>query len=250
MIAMRTIDLNADLGEGGPDDAELIAQVTSANIACGGHAGDEQTMRTAIDACLLAGVAIGAHPGYADRMHFGRRPMFLPLAQVKALVASQLEGSLEIAERAGAHVHHVKPHGALYHQADHDPQLAEAVAAATAEILPGCIFYAPPGGMMAAAASHAGLKVRAEGFMDRRYTESGTLIPRSEPGAVITEMPLAVAQALQIACEQRVQTAQGTWLSLAAETLCVHGDSPHAVAILREVRTALVAAGCRLSSSI
>ncbi len=247
---MRTIDLNADLGEGGADDAELIALVTSANIACGGPAGDEETMRMAIEACWLAGVAIGAHPGYADREHFGRRPISLLPSQVKDLVATQLACFLEIARRVRAHVHHVKPHGALYHQADHDPQLAEAVAAATAEILPRCIFYTPPGGMMAAAASHAGLKVRAEGFMDRRYAENGALVPRGEPGAVITDLPLAVAQALQIACEQRVQTAQGTWLSLPAETLCVHGDSPYAVAILREARTALVAAGCRLRSSI
>lgn len=247
-MPMSTIDLNADLGEGGSQDAALIALVSSANIACGGHAGDEATMRAAIDACLAAGVAVGAHPGYEDREHFGRRPMALGVAEVTDLVTRQLGCFAEIAARAGARVHHVKPHGALYNQAASDPHLAAAVAAGLASVLPGCRLYTPPGGVLADAASKAGLPVCAEGFIDRRYAKNGALVSRDQPGAVIAELGMAVAQALQIACEHRVHTVTSSWFPLPAQTLCVHGDSLHAVEILRAVRQALIAAGINLQA--
>ena len=242
---MLMIDLNADLGEGGSQDAALIALVSSANIACGGHAGDEATMRAAIDACLAAGVAVGAHPGYEDREYFGRRPMVLSPEEVTDLMTRQLVDFAEIAARTGAQVHHVKPHGALYNQVTCDPVLAAAVGAAVASVLPGCRIYAPPGGVLAAAARDAGLQVWGEGFIDRRYAENGALVSRDEPDAVISELGMAVAQALQIVCEKRVQTESGSWLPLPAETLCVHGDSPRAVEILRAVRHALISAGIK-----
>jgi len=237
---MRVIDLNADLGEGGSQDAALIALVSSANIACGGHAGDEATMRAAIDACLAAGVVIGAHPGYEDREHFGRRALEISPAAVTDLVVRQVARLAEMTP-----LHHVKPHGALYNQADHDPELAAAVVKGVASVVPACLFYAPPGGALAAAAKTAGLRLCAEGFADRRYTESGNLVPRGEAGAMIEEVGAAVAQAMQIACKGRVETTAGTWFPLSAQTLCVHGDSPHALETLRAVRQALIEAGIK-----
>ena len=240
---MKAIDLNADLGEGGTQDAVLIALVSSANIACGGHAGDAETMRAAIAICLAAGVAVGAHPGYEDRQHFGRRALELPAAEEGAQVARQLRRFAEIAAQLGAAVHHVKPHGALYNQADRDPELAAAVANATAQVFPGCGFYVPPAGELAAAGKRAGLQVRPEGFVDRRYAGDGRLVPRGEAGALICEPAAAVVQALDIALAGRVQAATGGWLPMAAATLCVHGDGPQAQALLRAVRSALVQAG-------
>jgi UPF0271 protein len=236
------MDLNADIGEGGSRDAALIALVSSANIACGGHAGDESSMRSAIERCLAAGVLIGAHPGYEDPEHFGRREMNLSPKAVVDLVARQVSRMVEMTARAGVAVHHVKPHGALYHQANHDPTLAAALADAVARIIPGCGFYAPPVGHLAVAAADVGLRVRGEGFVDRRYAENGGLVSRSMPGAVIEDAAAAVSQALEIALNHRVLTAGDTWFPMSAETLCVHGDSPRAVEILNAVRQALVAA--------
>ena len=236
---MRAIDLNADLGEGGSQDAELMALASSVNIACGGHAGDKETMDASVEEALEAGVAIGAHPGYEDREGFGRLPMDLEPAAVADLVSQQVGRLTEIA----AGIHHVKPHGALYNQANRDPELAAAVVEGVKRIVPDCEFYVPPGGALAAAAEAAGLAVRAEGFVDRRYQENGTLVPRGEPGAVIEDVDEAIAQALQIACKERVRTVTGTWIPLPAKTLCVHGDSPRAVELLGAVRQALEAAG-------
>ena len=237
------IDLNADLGEGGSQDEQLIALVSSANIACGGHAGDAGTMRAAIDAALAAGVAIGAHPGYEDRAHFGRKPQNLGPAAVAEQVSRQIERFAAIASRAGAEIHHVKPHGALYLQADQDPELAAAIAGAAARIVPGCEFYVPPGGALARAGQAAGLIIRPEGFADRRYLPDGRLVPRSQPGAVIEDLETAVAQALRIACKHQVTTTDGGDFPLPAETLCVHGDGHEAVELLRALRQALEAAG-------
>lgn len=239
---MRSIDLNADVGEGGLRDAALIALVSSANIACGGHAGDESSMRAAIDTSLAAGVAIGAHPGYEDRENFGRRTLDLSPDAVAESVARQVSRMVEITARAGGVVHHVKPHGALYLQADRDPALAAAVVEAVTGILPGCGFYVPPAGCLATAGAAAGLRVRAEGFMDRRYAEHGQLVCRSLPDAMIEEVDDAMAQALEIARNRRVRTVAGGSVEMPAETLCVHGDSARAVEILSAVRRALTGA--------
>ena len=240
---MRTIDLNADLGEGGSQDTALMAIVSSANIACNGHAGDEETMRATIKAALAANVAIGAHPSYEDKENFGRRPMVLSPEQVIEMVSRQLENFTRLATESGAKVHHVKPHGALYNQANIDPTLAAAVAEGVRRILPGCGFYVPSGGALAPAGEAAGLAVMAEGFVDRRYQDDGSLVPRGEPGAVIDFPACAIAQALPIAIEQRVKTLNGHWIQLPAQTLCVHGDSPKAVELLDQVRHALEQAG-------
>jgi len=243
---MRSIDLNADLGEGGSHDAELIACASSANIACGGHAGDETTMHNAIKACIAHGAAIGAHPGHEDPEHFGRRALDLTPAEVAESVKRQIARLAEIAEKHGARIHHVKPHGALYNQADRDPELAMAVASAVRSILPGCAFYVPPSGALAAAGKASGLMVRGEGFADRLYQADGSLAARGTSGAVIDDIETAVAQALLIAREHVVATSSGSRFPIAAETLCIHGDGAKAVGMLRAVRSALEAAGFRI----
>ena len=236
MTAMRSIDLNADLGEGGTQDAALLELVSSANIACGGHAGDQETMRRSLGLALASGVAIGAHPGYEDREHFGRLAMVLPLEQVTDLVRRQVAALASLAGDAGARLHHVKPHGALYNQASRDPWLAAAVVAGITQVSPALILYALPASALAEAGRAAGLAVRAEGFADRRYRDDGSLMPRGEPGAVIKDVDAAVAQALEFA-------SSGT-----VETLCVHGDGATAVAILRTLRPKLEAQGLTIGS--
>ncbi len=228
---MRPIDLNADLGEGGSDDAVLMELVTSANIACGGHAGDEETMRHTIALAVAAGVAVGAHPGYEDREHFGRRAMAFPLAQVTDLVARQVEKLSLLAAEAGALLHHVKPHGALYNQADRDDDFAAAVIAGITGVTQDAMLYALPGSRLAKAGRAAGLPVCLEGFADRRYVASGSLMPRNEPGAFISNVEEAVAQGLAHARSGKVGT------------LCVHGEGRTAVKILRKLRAGLEHAG-------
>lgn len=224
MNALRTIDINADLGEGGAHDAELLDLVTSANIACGGHAGSEEIMRRTIQLAIERGVALGAHPGYEDRENFGRREMDLPLEEVTALIERQIRVLANFATEAGARLHHVKPHGALYNQASRDALLAAAVIEGVMRVSRGLIIYAMPHSELAKAARSAGMTLWAEGFADRRYRDDGSLVPRSEPGAVIEDVGEAVAQALQLAGNGIVQT------------ICVHGDGPDAVDFLRAIR--------------
>lgn len=240
---MPDIDLNADLGEGGLRDAELIALVSSANIACGGHAGDESSMRAAIETAVEAGVAIGAHPGYEDPANFGRKARSLEGSAVADLISRQVERLLGFAREAGTEVHHVKPHGALYLQANRDPSIAAAVVTGVKRVLPGCALYVPASGALAAAGNAGGFRIKGEGFVDRRYGEDGELLPRDQAGAVITDLATAVAQALQIACEQRVSSITGRLIPLPTSTLCVHGDGANALTLLREVRFALESAG-------
>jgi 5-oxoprolinase (ATP-hydrolysing) subunit A len=233
---MSMIDLNADLGEGGSQDEALLRLVSSANIACGGHAGDEATMRRAIELAMAAGVRIGAHPGYEDREHFGRRAMTLPLAAVTLLVRRQVERLSNLAREMGAFVHHVKAHGSLYNQADRDRQLADAVVTGVASVSADLVLYGPPSGALAAAARAAGITLCAEGFADRRYLENGLLMPRAEPGAVISNVEEAVAQAMALVAAGEVKT------------LCVHGDGVTAVEILRVLRGRLEEAGLQVGS--
>ncbi|MBC8125569.1 MAG: LamB/YcsF family protein [Gloeobacteraceae cyanobacterium ES-bin-144] len=237
---MRSIDLNADLGEGCSHDAELIALVSSVNIACGGHAGDESTMHAAIEASLASDVAIGAHPGYEDHEHFGRRALHLAPDKIADLVSRQIERLMKIAARSDAIIHHVKPHGALYQQANQDPEMATAVVNGVARIHPRCKFYVPASGELAAAGKAAELLIRNEGFADRRYQEDGQLQPRNEDGSVIHDIGVAVAQSLEIALHHRVMTASHSFIPLHAQTLCIHGDGANAVALLQAVRSALL----------
>ena len=241
---MIKMDLNVDLGEGGPCDAALMALASSVNIACGGHAGNEETIHRTVQLALAAHVAIGAHPGYEDPAHFGRRAMALAPEEIRSLIHRQLERFLAIHPA----LHHVKPHGALYHQADQDEATATALISAIAEIQPRTILYCPPHGWLAKVAEKFHLTTCHEAFIDRRYQNDGSLCPRSDPRALIQSPTEALSQALQISLEKKVLTIQKTLIPLPAQTLCIHGETDAAVTLLRLTRNALETAAIRISA--
>ncbi len=239
------MDLNADLGESFGrwtlgDDERLVEQITSANVACGFHAGDFAVMERTVALCKRAGVAVGAQPGYPDLLGFGRRPMAFEPAEVESMVRYQI-GALEAFCRAhGVELHHVKPHGALYNQAAADPALAAAIATATARFSRSLPLYGLASSQpMAQAAADAGIRFIPEAFADRRYLSDGSLQPRSEPGSLITDPQAAAAQAASIAADGVVMAVDGSRVALRAETICCHGDTPGAVEIASAVRAAL-----------
>ncbi|MEX0669722.1 MAG: 5-oxoprolinase subunit PxpA [Pirellulales bacterium] len=241
-----TIDMNCDLGEGLAHDAELMPLISSANIACGGHAGDTGTMTSAVTLARRHGVAIGAHPGHADREHFGRRERPLTPDAAAALVLGQIAALEAI---AASDLHHVKLHGALYHQASRDDALAAAIAAALAKHSPGIIVYAFPESALAAEARAVGLAVAEEAFIDRAYLADGSLTPRSRPGAMIADPPAAAARARRLVREGRIETLDGNDLVLHANTLCIHGDGRDPVGIARAVRDALARDGVEIRAA-
>jgi UPF0271 protein len=243
------VDLNADLGESFGrwtlgDDERLVEHLTSANVACGFHAGDFVVMERTVALCRRAGVAVGAQPGYPDLLGFGRRTMAFEPAEVESMVRYQL-GALEAFCRASdIELHHVKPHGALYNQAAADPVLAGAIARATARFSRSLPLYGlASSAAMATAAADAGLRFVPEAFADRRYVADGSLQSRTEPGAVLTDPAEAAAQAVSIATDGVVAAADGSRVTLRAESICCHGDTPGAVEIAAAVRSALGAAG-------
>jgi len=243
------IDLNADVGEGFGAwamgaDAELLALVTSANVACGFHAGDPSVMDRTVALAVRAGAAVGAHPGYPDLRGFGRRPIEADPAEIERDVLYQVGALQAFAKAHGTRVVHVKAHGALYNQAAEEEAVARAVARGVARagrelILVGLASTE----VMRRAAQAEGLRFAAEAFADRRYTRAGTLQPRREPGAVVADPAEAAAQAVAIAVEGRVIASDGSVVALRADTLCLHGDNPAAVANAAAVRHALQAAG-------
>jgi KipI family sensor histidine kinase inhibitor len=235
-----TVDLNCDLGEGMEHDAALMPLISSANIACGGHAGDERTMAAAVALARRHGVAIGAHPGHDDRQHFGRRERLLSPESAAALVLGQIAA---LATHAGADLHHVKLHGALYHQVDDDDALAAAVAAALRARFPGLVVYARAGGALARLARAEGLAVAEEAFIDRAYRGDGRLAPRSTPGAVIADVAAAADRARRLVGAGCIEAIDGTHLAIRADTLCIHGDGMDPVALAAAVRDALGRAG-------
>lgn len=240
------IDLNADLGEGAGTDNELLALITSANIACGAHAGDPETINAVVAAAHAHRVGIGAHPSFPDRAGFGRRPMTLPPDQVRDTVTAQIQLVANAARKVGARLQHVKPHGALYNQAASDPDLTRAIADAVRRVDASIIVMALAGSPMADLLQTMGFKVAHEAFIDRGYTAAGTLVARGQPGAVITDPAEAAARAVQLATSQTV-IAAGRPLRIQAETLCLHGDTPHAPALGQAVRRALEHAGVRVT---
>jgi UPF0271 protein len=247
MSRAGAIDLNADVGEGCGSDAELVPLVSSVNIACGAHAGDEASMLEALHLAVRHGAAIGAHPGFADREHFGRRELRVGPAEAAALVTGQTRHLQALAGRIGAAVGHVKLHGALYNMAAGDRALADAIASALAEDArrsgSPSVLVALAGSVLASAGREQGLRVIEEAFADRAYRRDGTLVPRSEPGAVVGEPGAASRQALLIAREGAVVAQGGERVRVEAGTLCIHGDSPGAVALARRIRADLAAAG-------
>jgi UPF0271 protein len=246
-----TIDLNADLGESFGvyrmgADAELLDVVTSANVACGFHGGDPRIMDETVALCVERGVAIGAHPGYPDLRGFGRREMQRDPGEVEQDVLYQV-GALEAFARSrGARLTHVKPHGALYNQAARDATLSRAIARGIARAGSHLIFVGlASSAVMRGAAEEAGLRFGAEAFADRRYRPDGTLVPRSEPKAIIHDPEEAARQAVGLA-RGSVTAGDGSLVRLEAETICLHGDTPEAVAHARAVRRALEQAGFAL----
>jgi UPF0271 protein len=241
------IDLNADVGEGAGFDGELVPLVSSVNIACGAHAGDIETMRLTVALALRHGAAIGAHPGFPDREHFGRRELPMAAADAAALVVDQTRLLQSVAGALGARVGHVKLHGALYSMAARDAVVASAVVDAllNAARQSGSewTLVALAGSELVRTARDRGQPVVGEAFADRAYRRDGTLVPRSQPGAVITDEGAAVEQALQIAGEGMVRADDGSAVPVDAATICVHGDSPRAVSFARRIRGAFAAAG-------
>ncbi len=247
MKRRRAIDLNADVGEGAGFDDELIPLVSSVNIACGAHAGDAGTMRQALALALRHGAAIGAHPGFPDPKHFGRRELSVSPEEAAELTLAQTRHLEELAADLGARVGHVKLHGALYNLAARDPSLGSAIVDALVREggagPPRWKLVTLAGSSMEALGKAAGLCVVAEAFADRGYTRAGALAPRSEKGALIADEDAAVRQALRIAIEGTVVATDGTVVPVEAATLCLHGDGPRAVGFARRIRAELERAG-------
>jgi 5-oxoprolinase (ATP-hydrolysing) subunit A len=242
------IDLNADVGESlGPwrmgADADLIPLVTSVNVACGFHAGDPLTIRRTVRLALDSGAAVGAHPGYPDLVGFGRREMGLTAGELEASVLYQVAALDGIVRAEGGRLAHVKPHGALYNRAALDPEVARPIAAAVASLDARLRLVGPPGSALLAAGVAAGLTCVAEGFADRAYEADGRLRSRRLSGALLDDPERAAAQAVQIVRDARVTTFDGTILDLTVATLCIHGDTPGAVATAATIRAAFAAAG-------
>ncbi len=244
------IDLNADVGEGCASDAALFSLISSANIACGFHAGDARTMQLCVREACKEGVAIGAHPGFADRQNFGRTAMHLPPETVYAEMLYQIGALSTIARAEGGALHHVKPHGMLYNQAARDPLLADAIARAVHACGRHLILLGLAGSELIRAGQRYGLATRQEVFADRGYLRDGTLVPRQQPGAMIDDDAQAVAQTLEMIQRGRVMSIDGEWVPVTAQTVCLHGDGDHALTFARQLRAAFDQQGIRVSAAL
>jgi len=246
---VRRIDLNCDLGEGAGSDEAILPLVTSANIACGMHAGGPGVMRRTVDAALKAGVAIGAHPGFDDRAHFGRRDRHLTPGEAYDLVLYQIGALAGFVRAAGGGLTHVKPHGALYNMACLDSPLALSIARAVKAFDPRLILFGLPESELVKAGRKVGIPTAAEAFADRSYQRDGTLTPRSQPDALISDVGRAADQAVRIVTEGKVRAADGSDITLRADTICLHGDGPRALDLARELRRRLAAAKVALRAT-
>ncbi|UNK50226.1 LamB/YcsF family protein [Lysobacter sp. S4-A87] len=239
----RRIDFNCDLGEGCGDDAAILPWVSSANIACGGHAGDEATMRATLRLCRAHGVSAGAHPSFDDREHFGRRALTLPATTIAQTVRAQIERLAAIAAEEGVPLTHVKPHGALYNVAADDRGIADAIAETVRAFDPSLVLFGLSGSALTDAGSAHGLRVAHEAFAERGYDRRGRLLPRGSEGAVIESLDAAIVQVRRLATRGEVVAADGSVVPLRADTLCLHGDRSDAAVFARAVRDALEADG-------
>ena len=243
---MATIDLNSDLGEGAGTEAAIMPFITSANIACGAHAGDDRSMREAVRQAKANGVAVGAHPGYRDPATFGRKALDVAADALIADLVAQIEALARIAASEGVPVAHVKAHGALYNTAQHDGSVAASIVEAVKLAAPARILFVFPGSAVERLARAAGLRVAREGFIDRVYEPDGALRSRALEHSLITDPAKAARQAVTFMTDGGVRAHDGTFLEQAVDTLCVHGDTPGAADILHAARAALVAAGVRV----
>lgn len=236
---MRIIDINCDLGEGMPNDAAIMPYISSANIACGYHAGDEVTIRKTIELCMHHHIAIGAHPGFQDRQHFGRKEHNLTFWQYYDVVIEQLHILKKVTDSTGTFIHHVKPHGALYNMAASREEIALAIVSAVKDFNKDLILYGLSGSQLISTGNAAQLKTASEGFADRRYRNDGTLVPRTASGAVINDFDAITQQVLQMTRTQTVTTADNKIIPIVVETICIHGDEPNAADVARRIHEIL-----------
>ena len=233
------MDINSDMGEGMSNDAELLNYITSTNIACGWHAGDPATMKQLVEQAIQKNVLIGAHPGFPDLEGFGRREMEISEEDAYNYVIYQAGALQGFANAAGTKLHHVKPHGAFYNQAAKNIQLARGIARAVKDLGREVILYGLAGSCLVDAANELKVPVWQEVFADRRYTKEGFLVPRTQAGAVIEDEAAALEQVMQMAKKGQVTAIDGSIIKIQADTLCIHGDNPHAVEFARKIQAAL-----------
>ena len=240
------MDLNADVGEG-MDDATVLPYVTSANVACGMHAGDPSVMDQTVELALSRGIRVGAHPGYPDRANFGRVTVEMAADEIENLVVYQVAALEGFVRSRGARLTHVKPHGALYHDAGEFPDIARAIADGVRRVGTSLVLVGAAGSMLVGAGRDAGLTVAEEAFADRRYRADGTLVPRGEPGALVTDPDEAAEQAVRLAQERVVIANDGSRIEVRADTICLHGDTPGAADIARRIHERFRIAGIRIA---
>lgn len=248
----QTIDINADIGESFGayrigSDLDLLKIISSANVACGFHAGDPEVMAQTCEAAAARGVSVGAHPGYPDLQGFGRRPMSLSAREIETVVAYQIGALQAMATRAGTRVTHVKAHGALYNAAERDGDVAAAIVRSARSVDSSLIMVAPAGSAMADVAGRLGLRFVGEGFPDRTYDDDGHLLPRKAPGSVTHDPAVAAENARRMAIEGMVETIGGRMIRADIRTLCVHGDGPGAVSIASAIRARLESQGVKIA---
>ena len=247
---MSWLDLNADLGEGVGDDAAMLGIVSSANVACGGHAGDADIMRATVRAARERGVIVGAHPGFADRENFGRRRLLLPPEELDASIRAQVRTLVEIAEEEGWPVRYVKLHGALANMAAEEPAVMALCLAAIEGLVQDMAVLAIDNSMQVEVAEALGYRTVREAYADRAYQPGGLLVPRQMPGAVLHDAADIAARAVRLAAAGEIVAAEGSIVHTAARSLCIHGDTPDAVAIARAVRDALASNGVEIRAAL
>jgi UPF0271 protein len=242
------VDINCDMGEGMLNDVDIMPYISSANIACGYHAGDETTMRYTIGLCFKHNVAIGAHPGFNDKENFGRKSIQLSVEELYDLVWKQLEIIQAICKEKHTKLHHVKLHGALYNMAAKDKSISNITAQAVKDFNPELVFYGLSGSVMITEAKALGLKTANEVFADRTYQPDGTLTPRTHPHALIEKATDVVNQVEQMVKEKCVTTLSGEVMPIQADTICIHGDGDHALEFAKHIYQSLRSMGCIISS--
>jgi UPF0271 protein len=242
------VDLNCDLGEGCTTDAAIMPFISSANIACGYHAGSEETIRETLLLAKQFNVAAGAHPSYPDRANFGRKEMELPIQEIKSMVIAQIELVKKLAEEIGLQLQHVKPHGALYNKAAKDIKIATAIAEAVKEVDASLILFGLANSESGKAAEKAGLIFYNEVFADRTYTDQGQLTPRSEYNALINTNEEAIGQVLQMISKGTVTSTNGHIIPIQADTICIHGDGEHAVSFAQHINSIILASNIQIVS--
>lgn len=252
---MKSVDVNCDMGESfgayriGNDQA-ILRYISSANVACGFHAGDPGTMRKTVQMALEAGVAIGAHPGFADLVGFGRRNMEISPEEAYDLVVYQIGALQAFVRGEGGTMHHVKPHGALYNMAATRPALAESIALAIYKVNPELVLYGLAGSELTRAGEKIGLATAHEVFADRTYQQDGSLTPRSQPNAMITDPQQSLQQVIRMVSEGLVLTQQGVDIPIQADSICIHGDGAHALEFAQSIREALTGAGITIAARL